>query len=526
MLRQRNWRILYEPTTKRRRRKLRKGFTALLTVLLTLSLCACAKNNTSKEFSNEDVEEENTQSEVGDISQESTQPEDKPKTTAFEKCFRDEPFWVQDENGLYGFIDQTGDYVIDPQFYNIEDKYSPFSFGVAFVQDNSDTQKLWGLIDTSGDYVLQPTFSDVGEFTSDELAAAQDKDSGLYGYVDPTGAYQIEPRFTEARPFVDGLAIVSEGYGYIYIDTSGEIAISGGFEEANEFCDDLAAVKSWGAWGYIDRSGNFVIQPIYDMVYSFSDGVAFVLDLDGEGGYSLIDTDGNYILEESIYTPAQYTPNDGESSARWVEGLCCVKVAVDDSYPQLGFGYAYINKNGEKVLPKDDTYYDMTWGFVKSDSGTYAVATDHASGLYGYIDIDGKWVIPPQYQGGNSSAASPYNGIGLVEESRVYIDMSGNSLAKVDAPLSFENRQWSGYKDILLALSYAEDSTWGKYGFVYPDGSVAIDFVYDLSTGFSADGSYAFVQYEGLWGAIDTDGNWLIPAKFKEMQRNYSFIQN
>ena len=58
------------------------------------------------------------------------------------------------------------------------------------------------------------------------------------------------------------------------------------------------------------------------------------------------------------------------------------------------------------------------------------------------------------------------------------------------------------------------------------DGSVAIDFVYDLSTGFSADGSYAFVQYEGLWGAIDTDGNWLIPAKFKEMQRNYSFIQN
>ena len=46
MLRQNNWRILYEPTTKRRRRKLRKGFTALLTVLLTLSLCACAKNNT------------------------------------------------------------------------------------------------------------------------------------------------------------------------------------------------------------------------------------------------------------------------------------------------------------------------------------------------------------------------------------------------------------------------------------------------------------------------------------------------
>ena len=76
----------------------------------------------------------------------------------------------------------------------------------------------------------------------------------------------------------------------------------------------------------------------------------------------------------------------------------------------------------------------MTWGFVKSDSGTYAVATDHASGLYGYIDTDGRWVIPTQYQGGNSSAASPYNGIGLVEESRVYIDMSGNRIIVIFPP--------------------------------------------------------------------------------------------
>ena len=125
MLRQNNWRILYEPTTKRRRRKLRKGFTALLTVLVIVSLCACAKNNTSKEFFNEDAEEENTQSEVGDISQESTKPEDKPKTTAFEKYFRDEPFWVQDENGLYGFIDQTGDYVIAPPILQYRGQIQP-----------------------------------------------------------------------------------------------------------------------------------------------------------------------------------------------------------------------------------------------------------------------------------------------------------------------------------------------------------------------------------------------------------------
>ncbi|GFI42738.1 hypothetical protein IMSAGC018_00401 [Lachnospiraceae bacterium] len=501
---------------------MRKKLVALMALALVLSLCACEKNNTSKELSNKDADGENTRSEVSNVSQESAQPEDKPKTTAFERYFKDEPFWVQDENGLYGFIDQNGNYVIEPQFYNIGDKYDLFSFGVAFVQDNENMPKLWGLIDTSGNYILEPTFSDVGKFTSDELAYVQDKESGLYGYIDPTGTYQIEPQFTEARPFIGGLAIVSKGYGYIYVDTSGEIVISGGFEEANDFCDDLAAVKSWGAWGYIDRSGVFVIQPIYDTVYSFSDGVAFVHDMDSGDGYSLIDTDGNYIIKESIYTPESGTPNDGENAAKWIEGLCCVFVRADDSYPELGFGYAYINKNGEKVLPKDSTYYDKTWGFVESDSGTYAVATDHASGLYGYIDLNGEWVVSPQYSDGFVDR-SPYNGIGLVDEAKAYIDMSGNVLAKVDAPLSFVSNTYISNTYNINILSAVSDD--GKYGYVYADGSVALDFIYDAGSGFAADGSYAIVQYEGLYGAIDMDGNWLIPAEFKSMQAIYAFYQ-
>ena len=65
MLRQRNWRILYEPTTKRRRIKLRKGFTALLVALLTLSLCACAKNDTIETVPDESLNmSENSQAEA------------------------------------------------------------------------------------------------------------------------------------------------------------------------------------------------------------------------------------------------------------------------------------------------------------------------------------------------------------------------------------------------------------------------------------------------------------------------------
>lgn len=528
----------------------KKKIKIVLIMILALLVCACSKNDGNKTSSDVSfsAEKKDTQKKDGttsfdgdseeDVSKkedESTKPtndseaddseKNKKKRTDFESNFGDAPFWVQDVNRLYGFIDQSGNYVIEPQFYDIADKYDTFSFGATFVQENGNAPRLWGLIDKTGNYIVEPSFLDAGSFTRDELAYVQDG-SGLYGYVDSTGTYQIEPQFTEARSFMDGLAIVSRGYGYEYIDTSGETIIAGNFEEANTFSDDLAAVKQNGLWGFIDHSGDFVIQPIYNEVYSFSEGVAFVSENDAGnfGGYYLIDTEGNYILNEALYKPSENTNNNGGNSAVWTDDLCCVRAYVDDSYPELGFGYAYINKKGEKVLPKDGTYYDYSWGFEKSNDGFYAVATDHASGLYGYIDTKGNWTIPPKYQGGISVETSPYDGKGIIDDSRTLIDMSGNVLAQVNSSLSFFPQR-GNYEDVLLAVSH-ENSSEGKYGFVYPDGNIALDFIYSFSTGFATDGSFAFAQYEGLWGAIDLEGNWLIPAKFLDMQGTHVFIQS
>ena len=57
-----------------------------------------------------------------------------------------------------------------------------------------------------------------------------------------------------------------------------------------------------------------------------------------------------------------------------------------------------------------------------------------------------------------------------------------------------------------------------KYGYVSSEGNVVIDIVYDKCTGFSSDDSYARAQYKGLWGIIDANGDWIIPAKFVSMQ--------
>ncbi|HEY5522092.1 MAG TPA: WG repeat-containing protein, partial [Desulfuromonadaceae bacterium] len=72
--------------------------------------------------------------------------------------------------------------------------------GLAAVRD--DDTNMWGYIDETGDYVIEPQFGDAGNFAANGLAAVQDAESQLYGYIDKTGDYVIEPQFYKARDFV------------------------------------------------------------------------------------------------------------------------------------------------------------------------------------------------------------------------------------------------------------------------------------------------------------------------------------
>lgn len=489
-------------------------FVIILLLSLTLGLCACGKNsiNTTIPEQSQDVDG-NSQMEKDDTSENNAQTNptksaDDEERTDFEKLFRNGPLYVR-ENGLYGYIDQSGNYVIEPQFSEAK----AFSNGVAFVKT---TAQLWGLIDESGDYLSEPSFYDAGDFSDNGLACVQDKNTGAYGYIDRTGAYHIEPSFAEAEEFVGNMAIVTiechmDGNEYGYINPSGEIVIDGVFEEAKPFCDNLAAVKQDGLWGYIDRSGDFVISPAFEEVDSFYEGTAFA-HYPGDEGYCLINTDGTITPLNPTYFPKDNI---------WKAGLCCVEVWADESAPELPSGCIYIDKEGNKVLPKEGAYYKNTYGPFKesgSDGKAYAAVGDPESGLMGFIDEDGEWVVSPQYHGDYILYDIPDIGIVGLVGNRQYVDMSGNVLAEVKDPIYFSFTRAIKNLDIIPARNGTEYGMDTRYGYVYPDGSVAVDFIYELVGSFSSDGSYAIVMLDEHYGMIGPDGNYLIPAKFEMMQ--------
>ena len=145
-----------------------------------------------------------------------------------------------------GFIDRTGEWVIEPQFeWNSSWMLlSLFSEGLArMLRDN-----LIGYIDTSGRWVIEPLFPlletmvsawSPGHFSEGLAAvlAAQGEEKSWgppvpkrWGYIDPTGTVVIPAQFTGAGRFEEGLAMVSmtergeggQGTNLAgYIDTAG-----------------------------------------------------------------------------------------------------------------------------------------------------------------------------------------------------------------------------------------------------------------------------------------------------------------
>jgi hypothetical protein len=134
----------------------------------------------------------------------------------------------------------------------------------------------------------------------------------------------------------EGLLPVSHNGRCGYADRRGAIVIPLQFESARAFSDGLAAVMQDGLWGYIDRTGSVVIQPQFTWGARFVDGVASVTTVNSE--------------------EVVFVDRTGKEVGKW-------------PFP-----------------------------FKIWFSEGLAVCRDQETGLQGYRNMQGEWVIPPRYQ--------------------------------------------------------------------------------------------------------------------------------
>lgn len=222
--------------------------------------------------------------------------------------------------GVYGFIDRTGRYVIPKQFQH---RPGDFHEGLAlvYVPNPADTfsykKYLIGFIDRTGAWRIPPRFHSpvFGTHFAEGLAAVIEAGTevGVQNllFIDTNGTVLLRPPRLKrpaaptvysigAYPSASALSLGSYGFaeqlapvptelGVGFIDHTGRLVIQPQFCQTHGFSEGLAAVQTlnkYGAcasdnlWGYIDRRGGFVIAPQFSTASTFAGGLARVRSLD------------------------------------------------------------------------------------------------------------------------------------------------------------------------------------------------------------------------------------------------------
>jgi len=358
-------------------------------------------------------------------------------------------------DGKWGYIDNTGKFIIEPTFLSAQNFQGN---GLALV----GTDKGFGLIDKSGKYIVEPVYDYISGFSegfaiaysgpssykvlnekghvifeidsgyiynfSDGLAAFTRTDSSgnmLYGFIDTQGNVVIEPRYLYVNPFKDGKALVQlEQEKYALINKKGEVINTFNYYSVGNLSEGLMSFRDGidGKFGYIDEAGKVVIKPQFLEAGEFKDGIAVVNASEDyiKNKYGVIDKNGKYIIE------AKYN-----SVERLGEKMLAVGIALDEDMHFKGSKSAVADNEGNILT--DFVFYKISQ--FKND----IAAVDDGEYSY-FIDNKGKRVealpvIEGSYDLEIAGKLIKVNSDGIVS----YIDKDGQVIYKPGTEVKLDN---------------------------------------------------------------------------------------
>ena len=300
---------------------------------------------------------------------------------------------------------------------------------------------LYGYVDAKGKWVIKPKFSYAHKFSEGLAAVADDKQNCQWGYILPDGTYAITPKFLAAYDFKNGFAVVNNKMLAATINKKGNYISQTQYYLKGADTNDRyrAAITNVNTvmvqnakYGLITNEGK-IIKPEYDgepyldgdflCVYKedvtkepFKRKLSIVLSnskvLSVEG--RIISTsEGVALLKHDAIVDKNVVKKQDTYSYVTLEGKI-IKSFKDESgkeYPFLDAkdfseGVACVKINKHKT--GDNQYYDQ-WGFVKKDgsfliSPCYMCVDSFKNGVaavkenfrsWGYVKKDLSWFIEP-----------------------------------------------------------------------------------------------------------------------------------
>ena len=397
-----------------------------------------------------------------------------------------EGFAVVEKDKKYGYVDQNGKEVVPPTYYSA----GSFSDGVAVAYSKEDC--TWHIIDKTGNVKAQlKGYDNVGYSFSNGFIQVEKDDK--YGLADTAGKEVLPPVYDFVGDFNDGLAWAEKNEMWGLIDIAGNEVLPFIYDGIRSFNDGLAWAEKNEMWGLIDIAGNEILPFIYSQ--SFNEGFSRVKE---DGNLSLVDKTGKEVLTLPHDCYSVYNFNDGVAVLHFEPGDIWyifdktgnVKARLKDYRFVSGFSegfaqvtkdgkYGFVDKNGKDVVPPIyDDVQDFNEGFAQ-------VAKD---GKYGFVDQTGKEVVPLIYD----SVDSFSDGLARVEKDgkRNYIDKTGKEVVPSEYDLG-----WGEFSE-----GFADVKKGEKYGYIDKNGNEAVPMIYDETLEFSE--GLAWVRQGKKWGIL------------------------
>ena len=247
-----------------------------------------------------------------------------------------------------------------------------------------------------------------------------------------------------------------------------------------------------------------IVPPIYDMVHDFHNGYAIVImgnvwnderEYWESSFYGLIDKTGTLVL------PLIY---DRIESVVITNNIVFVNAVYDGNF-------GIINLHGDEILPfiysRISIRYDVA---VLS----YGEGDDRAAGLFCLtskefiVPIGIYFAINTLYSEGRTWVT-----LGPANAWRWgVIDINNGELL---TPMVYVSRAGNGIFRNGLVRAHRDDGNGIRSGFLDIDGNEITEFIYDDASGFW--NIFAGASYNGRWGLIDTEGNYIIAPMFDSM---------
>jgi hypothetical protein len=296
------------------------------------------------------------------------------------------------QNGRYGYIDNTGKVVVQPQFV----------WGSDFKDDLADVYVCGRMVSMDEKGNLLP-------HVQAKLEARKIGDK--FGFVDASGQFRIPAQYDEARWFSEGLAAVRVGSKWGYIDEAGQTAIDFQYGSAGAFehgragvifgeyrrVNEIAEISANAdRHGIIDKTGRIIVKGLDSIGGIFEGRMA----AEKNDRWAYLDADG-VAVTRFIY----------EDASRFVDGLAAVR---------KNGKWGYIDENGKVVIP---------FKFEEVDKFSEGLAVIKKDGKSGYIDKNGRIVIPLEFDEADTFQTGLAAGIRGKESG--FIDKSGRFAFKL-----------------------------------------------------------------------------------------------